>query len=330
MIMEKNVYSKSIVDWGKKHPETLVLSADLGSSCEIMDFKKEFPDRYLSMGIAEQNMVSWAAGLAREGYLPYLHTFGVFLYRRVLDQVEMSVAYGNLPVGLVGFVPGLLTPGGVSHQSTNDIASLRAVPNMRIYSISDATDIEGFLPMAYEAGGPFYVRMLRKEVPRLFPANETIQFNHARVVAEGTDVALFTESFATEEGMKAVKVLQKHGVSVQMLAVSTLKPFTDPQVVDALKKVKYGAVTYENHNIIGGLGTCVAEVIAENGLNTKLVKCGVNDEYTHGASKMYLLKKYNVDAMSCIKAVEKLIGKDLGIDESEIEEVRFEDYNGIA
>ncbi|MBR4142046.1 MAG: transketolase, partial [Firmicutes bacterium] len=110
MIMETNVYSKSITDWGAKHPETVVLSADLGTSCEIMDFKKNYPDRYFSLGIAEQNMIGWAAGLAREGFLPYLHSFGVFLYRRVLDQVEMSVAYGNLPVGLVGFVPGLTTP----------------------------------------------------------------------------------------------------------------------------------------------------------------------------------------------------------------------------
>ena len=330
MIMETNVYSKSITAWGAEHPETVVLSADLGTSCEIMEFKKNYPDRYFSLGIAEQNMIGWAAGLAREGFLPYLHSFGVFLYRRVLDQVEMSVAYGNLPVGLVGFVPGLTTPGGVSHQSTNDIGTLRCVPNMRIYSIADATDIEGFLPMAYEAGGPFYVRMLRKSVPRLFPANEPIEFNHARIAAEGSDVALFTENIATEEGLKAVKVLQNHGVSVQMLSVSTLKPFTDPQVVDALKKVKYGAVTYENHNIIGGLGTCVAEVMAENAIAKPLVKVGVNDLYTHGASKMFLLKKYGVDAMSCIKAVEKLIGKDLGIEESEIEAVRFEDFNGVA
>ena len=131
MKLEINTYSKRIIKWASEHPEAVVMSADLGSSCEIKEFSHIYPERYFSMGIAEQNMVSWAAGLAREGYLPYLHTFSVFLYRRVLDQIEMSVAYPNLPVTLVGFVPGITTPGGVSHQSINDIGVLRTIPKAR-------------------------------------------------------------------------------------------------------------------------------------------------------------------------------------------------------
>jgi len=202
---------------------------------------------------------------------------------------------------------------------------LRAVPNMRIYSTGDATDIEGILKMSHEAGGPAFIRMLRKDVPRLFPASEPIRFNHARICAEGTDVAIFSESICTEETMKATKALQDKGVSVQHLHVSTLKPFTDPQVVDALKKVRYGAISFENHTTMGGLGTNVAEVIAENGLGTRLVKMGLQDEYAHGASKSYLMKRYNLDAYSLVKEVEKLIGKDLGIEEGDIEAVRFEE-----
>ena len=329
MKMELNVHSGNMIRWGKEHPEAVVLSGDLGSSCEIKEFRSELPEQYFSMGLTEQNMVGWAAGLAREGFLPYLHSFGVFLYRRVLDQLEMSVAYSNLPVTFVGFLPGIMTPGGVSHQMINDVGVLRAVPNMHIFSMGDATDIEGILKMAHEAGGPTFIRMLRKEVPRLFPANEPILFNHARICSEGTDVAVFSESICTEETLKAVKVLEKHGVSVQHLHVSTLKPFTDPQVVDALKKVKYGAISYENHTVMGGLGTNVAEVIAEQGLGTRLVKLGLQDQYANGASKMHLIKKYNMDAASLIKAVEKMIGKDLGIQEEEIEAVRFEDYTFV-
>jgi transketolase len=225
MKMELNVHSDSMIRWGKEHPEAVVLSADLGSSCEIKEFRNVLPDQYMSMGLTEQNMVGWAAGLAREGFLPYLHSFGVFLYRRVLDQLEMSVAYSNLPVTFVGFLPGIMTPGGVSHQMINDVGVLRAVPNMRIYSTGDATDIEGILKMSHEAGGPAFIRMLRKEVPRLFPANEPIRFNHARICSEGTDVAIFSENICTEETMKATKVLEKKGVSVQHLHISTLKPF---------------------------------------------------------------------------------------------------------
>jgi transketolase len=329
MKMELNVHSSSMIRWAKEHPEAVVLSGDLGSSCEVKEFRAELPKQYFSMGLTEQNMVGWAAGLAREGFLPYLHSFGVFLYRRVLDQLEMSVAYSNLPVTFVGFLPGIMTPGGVSHQMINDVGVLRAVPNMHIYSMGDATDIEGILKMAHEAGGPTFIRMLRKEVPRLFPANEPILFNHARICSEGTDVAIFSESICTEETLKAVTLLQKHGVSVQHLHVSTLKPFTDPQVVEALKKVRYGAISYENHTVMNGLGTNVAEVIAEHGLGTRLLKLGLQDEYAHGASKMYLIKRYNMDAAALIKAVEKLIGKNLGIEESEIEEVRFEDYTFV-
>ena len=185
MKIELNTHERCMIDFAAQHPEVLVLSADLGSSCEIKKFRATYPDRYLTMGIAEQNMCSWAAGLAREGYRPFLHTFSVFLYRRILDQLEMSVAYPNLPVVFVGFVPGITTPGGVTHQSINDVGVLRTVPNMAIFDIGDATEIEGVLKLAYDYNGPVFIRMLRKEVPRLFPANEPMQFNRARVLNRG-------------------------------------------------------------------------------------------------------------------------------------------------
>lgn len=185
MKIESNTHSKCMVQWAEEHPEAVVLSADLGSSCEVSLFKQELPERYFSLGIAEQNMVSWAAGLAREGFRPFLHTFGVFLYRRVLDQLEMSVAYPNLPVTFVGFLPGIMTPGGVSHQSTNDVAVLRSIPNLTIFDIGDATEIESILQLTEDVNGPVYIRMLRGQVPRLFPADQPMEFNKARVLSEG-------------------------------------------------------------------------------------------------------------------------------------------------
>ena len=270
-------------------------------------------------------MCSWAAGLAREGYRPFLHTFSVFLYRRILDQLEMSVAYPNLPVVFVGFVPGLTTPGGVTHQSINDVGVLRTVPNMAIFDIGDATEIEGVLDLAYEYNGPVFIRMLRKEVPRLFPANEPMQFNRARVISEGEDILILSSSICTEEALRATAVLKEKGISVQHMHVSTLKPFTDPQILEALKKCKYGVVTMENHYEIGGLGSAVAEVMAENAIGKKLIRIGVPG-YTHGASKMYLMKKYGIDAMHMVRAVEKLLERPLNITEEDLETTRFVDF----
>lgn len=320
-----NTHEKNMIRFAKAHPEVLVLSADLGTSCEVKQFRKEFPDRYLTLGIAEQNMCSWAAGLCREGYRPFLHTFAVFLYRRILDQVEMSVAYPNLPVVFLGFVPGITTPGGVSHQAINDIAVMRSVPNMAIFDIGDATEIEGILDLAYNYNGPVYIRMLRKEVPRLFPANEGIQFNRARVLSEGTDLLLLSSSICTEEAMRATSVLREKGVSIQHMHVSTLKPFSDESLLEAAQKVKYGVITIENHLKTGGLGSAMADFMIENGVFKKMVKIGL-DGYAHGASKIYLMKKYGLDAINIVHAVEKMLDAPLDITEKDLNDARFVDF----
>jgi transketolase len=241
----------------------------------------------------------------------------------------MSVAYPNLPVVFIGFLPGIMTPGGVSHQAINDIATLRALPNMTIFDIGDATEIEGVLPLAHQVNGPVFIRMLRKEVPRIFPQDQPMELNRARLLSSGTDIALFSSSICTEEAIRATKALSRKGVSIQHLHVSTLRPFTDPAVTEALQKVKYGALTIENHLTIGGLGTAVAETIAEHGLATKLIKVGIRDTYTHGASKMYLLRKYGLDALTLISAAEELTGASYGITESDLEELRAEDYTAV-
>ncbi len=329
MIIEKDVYSNSIINFAKENKDVVVLSADLGTSCEVKEFSIQFPHRYLSMGIAEQNMLSWSAGLAQEGFRPFLHTFAVFLYRRPLDQLEMSVAYPNLPVSLIGFVPGITTPGGITHQAIEDVGIMRTIPNMTIFDCGDATDVESALRICKEVNGPVYVRMLRGEIPRLFDGSKPTVFNKGRLLKEGTDVALFSSSICTEEAMRATKYLEGQGISVQHVHITTLKPFTDTLVVETLKKVKYGVVTMENHSIINGLGTAVGEVMLEREISKKLVKVGINDLWTHGASKPYLMKKYGLDVTSLIKAIEKVVGKKLEINEKELEEIRLEDYNKV-
>jgi transketolase len=307
----------NLVRFAADRPELLVLSADLTSSCEAQDFRQAYPDRFFSMGMAEQNMMGFAAGLAREGFQPFVHTFAVFICRRPFDQVAMSIAYPNLPVRLLGFLPGITTPGGVTHQATDDIALMRVLPNMTVLSCGDATEVESALPLAAAQPGPVYVRMLRKDVPRLFPADQPMALDRVRVLSEGEDVAILTEGICTAEAMRLIPRLQARGVGVLHLHVSTLKPFRDP-VVDRAFGVRHGVITLENHSVIGGLGSAVAERMAEAGCGRRLVRLGLQDVYAHGASLPWLQREYGLDAAALLAAVEDLLGHGLDIDVAQL------------
>jgi transketolase len=194
-IMTK-IHHRNLVQWAKDKPNVVVLSADLTSSCEADLFRDTYPDRFFSMGIAEQNMLSFAGGLAREGFEPFIHTFAVFIYRRAYDQIAVSVAYPNLPVRMLGFLPGIMTPGGMTHQAIEDISIMRSLPNMTILECGDATEVESVLDVAHEVSGPVYVRMLRGEVPRLFPAADPMVLGKMRQLSQGDDLLVVSSGFA--------------------------------------------------------------------------------------------------------------------------------------
>lgn len=311
-------HARNLVAWAKDKPAVVVLSADLTGSCEVDDFQTAYPDRFFSMGMAEQNMIGFAAGLAREGFEPFVHTFAVFLTRRVYDQVAMQVAYPCLRVRLIGFLPGITTPGGVTHQAIDDVALMRVLPNMTVLECGDATDVETVLDVAHSVPGPVYVRLLRGEVPRLFPKTDPFRLGQARVLSRGTDVAVLSSGICTEEALRATAALQRRGVSVEHLHVSTLKPFRDPTVLEAISKVRYGVVTMENHSVIGGLGSAVAELMAEAGVGRRLIRLGLQDTFAHGASRAYLMREYGLDAMTLVRAVETLVGTSLGLTEPDL------------
>ena len=298
----------NFINWSADKPEVLVLSADLTNSCEVGKWRDTYPDRFFSMGMAEQNMISFAAGLAREGFEPWLHTFAVFLYRRPLDQLQMSVAYPNLKVRLVGFLPGITTPGGVTHQAIDDVAVMRAIPNMTIVETGDATEVESVVEVAHAVDGPVY---------------------RARVLSLGGDtldapaeLVVLTSGILTEEALRAIPALRAAGVSVSHLHVSTLKPFTDPTIVTALRSATAGVITMENHLTTGGLGSAVAEVMAENSIATPLHRMGLRDTYAHGASQPYLLAEYHLDALSLVRVAENVLDRHLGVSASDLTEVR--------
>ncbi|MCK5796917.1 MAG: hypothetical protein KAI47_07035, partial [Deltaproteobacteria bacterium] len=187
----------ALVRFAATRPEVVVLSADLTSSCEADGFRQAYPDRFFSLGMAEQNMMGFAGGLAREGFAPYVHTFSVFVTRRPFDQVAMSIAYPNLPVRLLGFLPGVSTPGGVTHQAIDDLALMRALPNMTVIECGDATEMESLLGAIEHVDGPVYVRALRGAVPRLFPADEPLVVGQPRLLGEGDMVSVLSSGMGT-------------------------------------------------------------------------------------------------------------------------------------
>ncbi|MBM4000107.1 MAG: transketolase [Planctomycetes bacterium] len=306
-------HGRNLVRWARDRERVVVLSADLTSSCEADEFREAYPDRFFSLGMAEQNMMGFAAGLAREGYFPFVHTFAVFICRRPFDQVAMSIAYSNLPARLIGFLPGVTTPGGATHQAIDDLGLMRILPNMTILECGDATEVESVLDVAQSVNGPVYVRMLRGDVPRLFPSSEPMRLNACRELGDGDDVAIVSSGICTEEAMRAVPALRARGVSVRHLHVSTHKPFDDPAILDAVTTARRGVITLENHTIIGGLGSAVAERMAESGAGARLIRLGLRDTFAHGASRPYLMRKYGLDAVALVGAVEDLIGDRLGI-----------------
>ncbi len=324
------VHAANLVKWARNKPDVVVLSADLTASTEIDMFQKAYPERFFSMGIAEQNMVSFAGGLAREGYIPFIHTFAVFIYRQSLNQIVSSVAYSNLPVKMFGFLPGITTPGGATHQAIEDVSIMRAVPNMTVFEPGDATEVETILDPVMNTEGPVYIRMIRGEIPRLFSVKEPFVPNSARVLSRGTDITLISSGICTEEAMRATAVLRRKGVSIQHLHVSTHKPFTDPEVLDSLSKASKGVVTMENHTVIGGLGSEVAEVMAENGIGKRLYRIGLYDTFAHGGSKPYLMRKYGLDAMALVRKVEAILGSPLNISEEDLQQVRLEAVHSEA
>lgn len=316
---------KNFIKWSADKPKVVVLAADLTNSCEVGDWRDTYPNRFFSMGMAEQNMMGFAAGLAREGFEPWIHTFAVFIYRRPYDQLAMSIAYPNLPVRFMAFLPGITTPGGVTHQAIEDISIMRATPNMTVLETGDATEVESVIDVAHNIDGPVYVRFLRGDIPRLFPKTEPMQLNKGRVLSRGTDVTIITAGITTEEAMRATGALRSKGVSIHHLHISTHKPFTDPQILEAIEAARYGVITLENHTIVGGLGSAVAEVMADNGVGKKLIRLGLKDTYAHGASLAYLMKSYELDAQALVRAAEKLMGERTGITESDLTAVRVQE-----
>ena len=306
---ELKPYGRALVELARGRGEILCLSGDLTRQTEVDLFQAEFPDRFIHGGMAEANMMSMAGALARCGFVPFVHTFGVFATRRPYDQIANAIAYPNLPVRIIGFMPGVSTPGGPSHQAIDDVALMRALPNMTVVDVADAVETRQVAAAVVDVPGPVYVRLKRGEIPVIFDDSHPLRLDRASVVVAGTDVALFASGMMLAAALAAARALGGHGVSVSVVNVPVIKPLDAATVLAAAAGVSL-VVTAENHSIIGGLGSAVAETIAEAGLGRPLRRIGLRDTFAEGSlDASYLFGKYGLSTSAIVETIWSALGR---------------------
>ena len=270
--LNSRTYGRALLAEARADPRIVCLGADLSQPTETFLFRDELPDRFFMMGIQEANMVGAAAGMARCGDVAFAHSFCVFITRRVYDQVAMQVAYPRLPVKLAGFIPGLTTPLGVSHQATDDIALMRALPNMTVI----------------EPSGPEQVAAAR---PDETTPLQTFEIGRGHVLRHGEDVALLACGMMVEASLAAAARLADHGLSVTVANMASLKPYDTDLAVSLVRRHRI-VVTAENHSVIGGLGSMTAEALMLGGATPRFGMVGVQDVFAEGATTEYLAEQY--------------------------------------
>ena len=301
-------YGQALVALAKDRDDIVCLSGDLTRQCEIDLFADAFPERFIHAGMAEANMMGIAGALARDGFVPFVHTFGVFATRRPLDQIINAVAFPRLPVRIMGFMPGVSSPGGPSHQAIDDVALMRALPDMTVVDVADAVEARQVPATIADVDGPVYVRLKRGETPVIFGDDHRLRLDRADVLRRGDDVALLASGMMLAPALAAATVLDTGGLSVSLVNVPVIKPLDVPTVVNVAAAARV-VVTAENHTVIGGLGSAVAEALAEAGLGRPLRRIGLRDTFAEGArTAPYLFGKYGLSTQAIIDAAWTALG----------------------
>jgi transketolase len=301
-------YGRALLAAALEDERIVCLGADLSQPTQTDLFRDQIPDRFFMMGIQEANMVGAAGGMARVGDIPFCHSFCAFITRRVYDQVAMQVAYPNLPVKLVGFLPGLATELGPSHQAIDDVALMRALPNMLVLEPQGPEQVGAAVAAALTHPGPVYLRLMvdrgkpREDVP-LVP----LAIGKGLVLRQGRDIALIAAGIMVREAMQTAELLAEKGVSTSVVNMACLKPI-DADLVRQLGTSHRAILTIENHSRIGGLGSAVAEVLAESALGVKFGIAAIKDVFSEGASLNYLLERHGLNAPSLCATALSLLG----------------------
>lgn len=289
----REAFGLHLVDLGRRNKDIYVVDADLNTSTRTVHFLNEFPKRFVQAGIAEQNMVGIAAGLAIEGKIPVVCTFADFLTKRALDQVSISVSYPKLNVKLAGAYPGLFAGKcGATHQSVQDLANMRAMPCMRVIAPADITELQSAMDALVEYHGPVYFRIPRMAPDAELTAGRKFEWGKGHTLREGKDATIIGTGIASQWTVKAAELLAAEGIDCRVLHMPSIKPFDEELVIQAAKETR-AIVTAENHSVIGGLGSAVCEVTAK-AAPAKVLRMGIQDRFGDTADDIDLIKHYGL------------------------------------
>jgi transketolase len=304
----RDAYCQTLLELAEKDDRIIVLDADLMNSMGMVPFQKKYPERTFNCGIQEANMIGVAAGLSATGKVPYAHSFATFATRRCFDQIFMSAAYAKLNVRIIGSDPGITASfNGGTHMPFEDMGIIRNIPGVTALEPTDSTMIRDLVKQLADAYGVFYIRLVRRNAIKVYEESSTFTIGKANKLRDGKDAAIIAGGLCVAESIEAAKILASRGISVQVLDMFTLKPIDREAVISCAAET--GAiVTAENHNIINGLGSAVAEVLAEN-IPTPMERIGVQDVFGEVGPTNYLKERFELTAADIAKKVEKVIGR---------------------
>ena len=308
LIQTRDAYGQALLELGKSNHKVVALDADLYRSTKSSLFAEAFPDRFFDVGISEQDLVSTSAGLAATGFIPFANTFAIFLTGRAYDQIRLQLCYAPLNVMLAGSSAGLTQgPDGASHQSFDDVALMRGLPNMTVLVPADAVETAQCVWAAPEIPGPVYIRLGRYPTPIIFDDSYKLEVGKAIIMEEGTDIALLANGHLTAQALDAANELEKEGISATVVNVSTVKPLDTETIASVAAEVK-AIITIEEHSIIGGLGSAVAEVLAERQLGP-LVRMGIQDAFGQSGTADELLEYYGLTTPYIVRKARKVLAE---------------------
>lgn len=304
----RSVFAQVMEDMQSKDDRVIYMDADLMNSIGMAKYWKAHPDKAINCGIQEANMVGVAAGMSATGLVPFIHTFGTFASRRIMDQIFVSAAYAKLNVRIIGSDPGVTASlNGGTHMPLEDMGMMRCIPEVTIIEPTDSVMLEDMVRQTKDKYGVFYLRLSRKKCEKIFQDGSTFEIGKAAKVREGRDVTIFATGIMVAEAVKAAEMLEKEGISAAVSNMFTVKPVDKEAVIEAAQKT--GAiVTAENHNIINGLGSAVAEVLCEN-VCVPLERVGARDRFGEVGDVEYLKKTFGMTADDIVKSAKKAVSR---------------------
>ena len=297
-------YGEALLALGKKNENVVVFDADLSGATKTNTFAKEIKDRFFNIGIAEQDMVSTAAGISTCGKIPYASSFAAFLAGRAYDQVRNAVCYPNLNVKLCATHAGITVgEDGATHQMLEDVSLMRGLPNMRVFCPADETETKWVIEEISKIEGPCYVRLGRSKVPKIYVDGEKFEVGKAKQIGDGTDATIFASGVTVSEAIFAMEKLKEEGINVRVVDICSIKPIDKDMIVKCAKETKK-LVSVEDHSVIGGIGSAIADVLIEE-YPCKLTKIGINDTFGKSGKANDLVKYYGLDSESIIKVIKE-------------------------